>query len=109
MKNAQQLSFSPDLSRLFAAAVVSPDFCEMLLQDTATALANGYHGQTFALSPAEQNLVLSIEAHTLADFANQVVNGKPVRTGTSNETQSIAPASGRSYENGAALAAFPGF
>jgi hypothetical protein len=109
MKSTEQLSFSPDLSRLFAAAVVSPDFCQMLLQDTATALASGYHGESFTLPPAEETLLLSIEAHTLADFASQVVSGKSVQTEVINESRPMVPASGRSHENGASFAAYPGF
>lgn len=109
MKRAAQLSFSPDLSRLFAAAVVSPDFCQMLLQDTATALADGYHGQSFTLPPAEESLLLSIEAHTLADFASQVVDGKSVQTEVLNEARPVVPATGHSHEHGASLTAFPGF
>lgn len=109
MKKAEQFSFSPDLTRLFAAAVVSPDFCETLLQDAATALMNGYQGQQFALSAAEESLVLSIQAHTLADFASQVVDGRPVAADRANDARPVSQATGHSHDSGAALVAFPGF
>lgn len=106
MKKSVYSFFSPDLSRLFAAAVVSPDFCQSLLQDAATALASGYGGETFALSQAEEALVLSIEASTLAEFANQVVDS---RTEPVKGSQQPAAAPARSaYDNGMAFSAFHG-
>lgn len=78
MKKFEHSRFSPDLSRLIAAAVVSPDFCQTLLQDASAALSSGYHGTRFALSAAEEALVLSIQASTLQDFASQVVAGRAV-------------------------------
>lgn len=106
MKRSAHSSFSPDLSRLFAAAVVSPDFCQSLLRDAATALASGYCGESFALSQAEEALVLSIEASSLAEFASQVVDGRtePVR---STQQPAAAPARG-TYDNGIAFSAFHG-
>jgi hypothetical protein len=79
MNKTEQYQFSPDLSRLFAAAVVSPDFCQRLLSNAAEALESGYNGTTFSLFPAEKALVLAAKASTLADFAQQVVNGQPVQ------------------------------
>jgi hypothetical protein len=108
MKRSEQYTFSPDLSRLFAAAVVSPDFCQTLLHDAAAALATGYMGHSFALSAAEESLVLSIEANTLADFADQVVTGKTIQGDTVSAARPAAPAAGHSYDNGAMLGAFPG-
>ncbi len=78
MNRTGQSQFSPGLSRLFAAAVVSPEFCRRLLDNAAEALETGYNGTTFALLPAEKALVLSIKAATLADFASYVVNGQTV-------------------------------
>ena len=66
------ISASNGLSRVFAAAVVSRQFCQMLLQDPVTALHNGYLGETFKLSNEEYNLLISIHAENLADLARQV-------------------------------------
>jgi hypothetical protein len=79
MNKNEYYQSSPDLSRLFAAAVVSPDFCQRLLTNAAEALEAGYDGTTFSLFPAEKALVLSARASTLADFARQVVSGQPVQ------------------------------
>lgn len=107
MKRSEQFIFSPDLTRLFAAAVVSPDFCQTLLQDAASALASGYQGETFILPPAEEALILSIEANSLTDFASQVVDGKRVPNESTNSRQpTSSPA--RGYEQGLAFGAFPG-
>jgi hypothetical protein len=60
------------LSRIFAAAVVNRQFCQLLLQDPHNALQKGYLGETFALSKEERDLVVSIRAESLADFARQL-------------------------------------
>jgi hypothetical protein len=60
------------LSRLVAAAVVSPSFCHLLLEDPQQALENGYQGETFLLSDAARYLLLYIHADTLAELARQI-------------------------------------
>lgn len=60
------------VSRIFAAAVVNRQFCEMLLQDPRTALQKGYLGETFLLSKEETDVIVSIRAETLTDFARQL-------------------------------------
>lgn len=60
------------LNQLLCAATVNSRFREVLLHDPAKALATGYYGQTFALTSEEQDLVLSIRARGLEDFAAQV-------------------------------------
>lgn len=60
------------VSRIFAAAVVNRQFCQMLLQDPSTALQRGYLGEAFALSKEEMDAILSIRADTLTDFAKQL-------------------------------------
>ncbi len=60
------------LHRLFAAAVVSDQFRETLLREPEAALANGYLGQTFALTDQEQTIIKSVRASTLTDLAQQV-------------------------------------
>ncbi|GAB4547509.1 MAG: hypothetical protein Kow0063_42210 [Anaerolineae bacterium] len=61
-----------ELSRLLTAAVINRDFCNLLLANPAMALATGYNGEPFDLATDEQELVFSIRATTLADFARQL-------------------------------------
>ena len=63
---------SSGLSRIFAAAVVSRQFRDLLLQNPREALMKGYLGETFTLSPEENDLIASIRAETLSDLAKQV-------------------------------------
>lgn len=67
------ISHSREISRLLAAAVVSHKFSHLLLNDPRTALASGYNGESFQLSPEETKLVMSINASSLHDFASQLV------------------------------------
>lgn len=60
------------LHRLFAAAVVNDQFRETLLKTPEEALANGYLGQTFALTDQERTILKSVRAETLTDFAQKV-------------------------------------
>jgi hypothetical protein len=71
---SSSISTSSGLTRVFAAAVVSRQFCKMLLNDPITALQNGYLGETFKLSNEEYDLLISIHAKNLADLARQVNN-----------------------------------
>jgi hypothetical protein len=61
-----------DLDRLLAAAVVNPDFCCLLLENPEVALQLGFQEETFLFTEEERNLLLSIHADTLADFAGQL-------------------------------------
>lgn len=70
--NSSSISTSNALTRVFAAAVVSRQFCRTLLQDPVAALQTGYLGETFKLSDEEHNLLISIHAENLADLARQV-------------------------------------
>jgi hypothetical protein len=63
----------PGLSGLFAAAVVSKSFCELLLRDPEKALTMGYLGKTFCLSTEDAALIVSLNAQSLPDLARQVV------------------------------------
>ncbi len=72
------LKIDPDdthsgLSGLFAAAVVSQSFREMLLSDPEKALQQGYLGKGFGLSHADAELIVSLNAKSLPDLAKQVV------------------------------------
>jgi hypothetical protein len=66
------ISASNGLSRIFAAAVVSRQFCRQLLQDPTHALQNGYLGETFNITDEERDLIISIRAETLSDLASQI-------------------------------------
>jgi len=61
-----------ELSRLMAAAVVSPKFCHLLLEDPELALETGFQGETFSFTEEERDLIRSIRADSLADLANQL-------------------------------------
>jgi hypothetical protein len=61
-----------ELSRLISAAVVNQEFRSLLLSNPARALAAGYYGERFKLASHEEQLVLSIQAATLAEFAKQL-------------------------------------
>jgi hypothetical protein len=63
---------STGLNRVFAAAVVNRQFCDMLLKNPQEALQKGYLGETFILTPEENALIASIRANTLSDLAKQV-------------------------------------
>jgi hypothetical protein len=63
---------SSQLNRVFAAAIINQQFCEMLLQNPHQALQNGYLGETFSLSKEERDLIISTRAETLSDLAKQV-------------------------------------
>ncbi len=64
----------PGLSSVFAAAVVNQNFREMLLKEPAKALKQGYLGKSFALSQEDASLLVSLNAKSLSDLANQVVH-----------------------------------
>ena len=70
----KETSSSKEISRLVAAAVVNKGFCDLLLSNPTMAVLQGFHGEEFRLSEDERNLVLSIKAETLSDFAMQLVN-----------------------------------
>jgi len=61
-----------ELSRLVSAAVINRAFCDTLLADPATAMAAGFNGERFDLTSEEKDLVLSIQATCLTDFARQL-------------------------------------
>jgi hypothetical protein len=61
-----------ELSRLITAAVINREFCKLLLADPAMAIESGYDGEPFDLAVEEQELIFSITASSLADFAEQL-------------------------------------
>jgi len=60
------------LHRLFAAAIVSDQFREILLRKPEEALTDGYLGQTFMLTDQEKLIIESTRADTLTDLAQKV-------------------------------------
>jgi hypothetical protein len=60
------------LSKLFEAAVVNRQFCLLLLSQPETALQQGYLGNSFDLTLDEKALIISIQANSLPDLAQQV-------------------------------------
>ena len=60
------------LSKLFEAAVLNRQFCQLLLNQPEAALGKGYLGNTFDLTLEEQALIVSIQAKSLPDLAQQV-------------------------------------
>ena len=69
-----------ELSRLLTAAVINRGFCKLLLTNPAKALERGYNGESFRLGREEHELILSIRAKSLADFAMQISDSR-VRSG----------------------------
>ena len=65
---------SNGLNRIFAAAVVNRQFCQLLLHEPDTALKAGYLGESFSLTSYERDLIISTHAETLTDFARQINN-----------------------------------
>jgi hypothetical protein len=67
------VSFSPELIRLVGAAAISPDFCHLLLDDPELAMEGRSHGAPFLITRSEREIICSISATSLADFAAQLV------------------------------------
>ena len=61
-----------ELSRLMAAAVINPKFCDLLLKDPDTAIKGGFQGEDFSFSDGERDLILSIRTNSLSDLAGQL-------------------------------------
>lgn len=84
-----------EICRLLAAATVNPAFCRLLLDDPELALRTGYQGETFLLTRAERDLVLSIGAASLESLAREICRAlgqRPacVASSTVNVLQGIA-------------------
>ena len=60
------------MSKLFEAAVVNRQFCQLLLSQPEAALQQGYLGNSFNLSTEEQALIVSIQANSLPELAQQI-------------------------------------
>jgi hypothetical protein len=64
---------SKNVNRLVSAAIVSPRFRHLLLTDPVAALATGYNGEDFQLTPAEYAVITSLKVSTIRDFAAQLL------------------------------------
>jgi proline racemase len=76
METSTQLDYPSrhdELNRLLSAAVVSQNFCDMLLANPEIALDTGYQGESFNLSDADRNWLFSIRSSNLVDFAANMV------------------------------------
>ena len=71
---AHQIAFSRGLNRLLSAAVASSRFGRMLLADPIAAVATGYSGERFHLTPDEFACLSGISANNLREFAAQLVS-----------------------------------
>lgn len=72
LHNAQPVTGTDGLNRVFVAAVVNRLFREALLRAPEQALTQGYLGQPFLLTEQEKALITSIRAESLPDLARQV-------------------------------------
>lgn len=68
---------SKNLNRLISAAVVSPRFQRLLLSDPVVALAVGYNGESFQLTPAEYAAVTSMRVGSVRDLAAHLLRILP--------------------------------
>jgi hypothetical protein len=73
IRQADSLPSNDELNRLLSAAVVSKSFRNMLLTNPEIAVASGYQGETFNLSPEDQNWLYSIRSASLVDLAANMV------------------------------------
>ncbi len=78
---SSDLTLGKGLCRLLTAAVVNREFCSLLLANPAMAVAIGYNGEPFDLAAEEQELIISINATSLADFAKQLTKNGNGRNG----------------------------
>jgi hypothetical protein len=66
-------SHNDELNRLLCAAVVSKSFRNVLLSNPELAVASGYQGETFNLSPDDRSWLYSTRPTTLVDLAANMV------------------------------------
>jgi hypothetical protein len=57
------------ITRLLVAAAINPRFCTNLLTNPQYAVQAGFGGETFPLSQPTLDIVASIQASTLPEFA----------------------------------------
>lgn len=67
------VSDSGEFSRLISAAVVSEEFCALLLRNPVRAIEKGYGSETFDFSPAERARIRAVRASSLPEFILHVM------------------------------------
>ena len=55
-----------EVSRLLAAAVINPGFCQLLLNKPELAIKNGFQGEDFLFTKEECEMIASIRAEFVA-------------------------------------------
>jgi hypothetical protein len=58
-----------EISRLFTAALVDGQFCDLLLTQPNLALTRGYQGENFSLNFKDRQFILMAKFTSLADLA----------------------------------------
>jgi hypothetical protein len=86
---SQASANSKEINRLLTAAVVSRRFRQLLLADPLAALHSGYNGENFRLTLDEINLVQSIHATSLPDFAAQLLDKARDLVGKAEKEHSV--------------------
>jgi hypothetical protein len=71
-KKNPTITYSVGLRKMFAAALVSRQFCQHLLKEPTDALKHGYMGEVFNITEEERNLIVSTRANSLAELALHV-------------------------------------
>jgi hypothetical protein len=85
------LSDFTEINRLLAAAVVSSQFCNLLLTDPARAIEEGFAGERFNLSDDEQDFIFALYAPSLKEFASRLCEHLPRNYGPAESTLSENP------------------
>ena len=67
-----------NINRLLAAAVINAGFRNMLLSNPRMALQTGFADEQFTLSAPAEELLASIRAASLKEFAQQLCERLPV-------------------------------
>jgi len=67
-----------NINRLLAAAVINAGFRNMLLSNPRMALQTGFADEQFSLSAQAEEMVASIHAVSLKEFAQQLCEKLPV-------------------------------
>ena len=78
------------LGRLLSAAVLNETVCDLLLRDAGKAISAGFQGEDFLLTNEELDLVLSIRAATLQQFACQLQGARTTARTSFSEVASPA-------------------
>lgn len=63
---------SSSLIELICAAAINRSFCQTLLFNPDRAIASGFNGQSFPVTPQERTILNSIRAGTLQEFVDQL-------------------------------------